>query len=75
VKEPMQVFAGLTWTGLDVGGPCLETFGMNIREDAPANEQGRELQEAASGLTFKWVAFCHAIGCRILSADDEYQGL
>src|ERR1035437_5652461 len=37
---------------------------MNICEDAPAALPGRELQEAGSVLTFKWVTFCHAIGCR-----------
>ena len=40
VKNPMQAFAGLTWTGPDVGGPCLETFGM-ISESSFPFGQGR----------------------------------
>jgi hypothetical protein len=28
VKDPNKVSPGLTWTALDVGGPCVETFGM-----------------------------------------------
>ena len=40
----------LTWTALDVGGPCVEAFGMNIRDGAPAALQGRELQEARLAL-------------------------
>ena len=47
MKDPKRIFPRLTWTALDVGGPCVETFGMNICEDAPAIAQGRELQEAA----------------------------
>ena len=40
VKDPKKDFAGLTWTGLDVGGPCLETFGM-ISESSSPFGQGR----------------------------------
>ena len=29
-------FPRLTWTALDVGGPCVGTFGMNIDQGAPA---------------------------------------
>src|SRR5207249_3355796 len=53
VKDPKENFPGLTWTGLDVGGPCLGAFAMNIRDGAPAVLQGRELQEAAPVLTFE----------------------
>ena len=28
VKDPKENIAGLTWTGLDVGGPCFVAFGM-----------------------------------------------
>jgi hypothetical protein len=28
VKNPKKVFAGLTWTALDVGVPDVETLGM-----------------------------------------------
>ena len=27
VKDPKRNVLGLTWTALDVGGPCVETFG------------------------------------------------
>jgi len=59
VKEPKGklTWGDLTWTGLGVGAPCLEAFGMNKGEGAPAALQGRELQEAAWVLLFKWVAF------------------
>ena len=40
VKDPNENFTGLTWTGLDVGGPCLETFGM-ISEHSSPLRQGR----------------------------------
>jgi hypothetical protein len=40
VKEPMKNFAGLTWTALDVGGPCVEAFGM-ISENSSPHGQGR----------------------------------
>jgi hypothetical protein len=65
VKDPKRIFPRLTWTALDVGGPRVETFGLNICEDAPAIAQGRELQEAASVLTFQIGASCLAIGCHI----------
>ena len=40
VKDPKKVFAGLTWTGLDVGGPCLEALGMISEHSSPLG-QGR----------------------------------
>jgi len=65
VKDPKRIFPRLTWTALDVGGPRVETFGMNICKDAPAIAQGRELQEAAPVLTFQIGGSCLAIGCHI----------
>jgi hypothetical protein len=35
VKEPQRIFPGLTWTGLDVGGPCLGAFGMISENSSP----------------------------------------
>ena len=32
VKYPKRIFPRLTWTGLDVGGPCPGTFGLNTKE-------------------------------------------
>ncbi len=32
-ERPKGKPPGLTWTGLDVGGPCLGTFGLNICEE------------------------------------------
>ena len=40
VKNPNKVFAGLTWTARDVGGPCVEAFGM-ISEHSSPHGQGR----------------------------------
>jgi hypothetical protein len=40
VKDPKKVFAGLTWTARDVGGPCVEAFGM-ISENSSPHGQGR----------------------------------
>jgi hypothetical protein len=51
----------LTWTALDVGGPCVEAFEMNIRDGAPALLQSRELQEAAL-VPFKTGGISHAVG-------------
>ena len=42
VKDPKQNVPGLTWTGLDVGGPCLEAFGM-ISENSSPSGQGRSV--------------------------------
>jgi len=36
VKKPAMKSPWLTWTALDVGGPCVEAFGMNIGDGAPA---------------------------------------
>jgi hypothetical protein len=33
VKNPKRISPRLTWTGLNVGGPCLGTFGMNRCEE------------------------------------------
>ena len=65
MKVPKRIFPRLAWTALDVGGPRVGTFGMNICEDAPAIAQGRELQEAASVLIFQIGGSCLAIGCHI----------
>jgi hypothetical protein len=35
VKEPKENVAGLTWTALDVGGPCVEAFGMTSENSSP----------------------------------------
>ena len=40
VKDPQQDFPGLTWTALDVGGPCVGAFGM-ISENSSPLRQGR----------------------------------
>jgi hypothetical protein len=42
VKEPQRIFPALTWTALDVGGPCVEAFGM-ISENSSPLWQGRSV--------------------------------
>jgi len=40
VKEPKENFEGSTGTGLDVGGPCLETLEI-ISENSSPCDRGR----------------------------------
>jgi hypothetical protein len=40
VKEPKENFSVLTWTALDVGGQCVEAFGMTSEYSSPLG-QGR----------------------------------
>jgi hypothetical protein len=35
-KNPKENFTGLTWTALDVGGPCVEAFGMISENSSPS---------------------------------------
>src|SRR5229473_120402 len=35
-KARDEISSWLTWTALDVGGPCVEVFGLNIGDGAPA---------------------------------------
>jgi hypothetical protein len=35
VKNPNGKFPRLTWTALDVGGPCVETLGMISENSSP----------------------------------------
>ena len=42
VKDPKENAPGLTWTALDVGGPCVETFGMISEHSSPLG-QGRSV--------------------------------
>ena len=42
VKDPKENAPALTWTALDVGGPCVETFGM-ISEHSSPSGQGRSV--------------------------------
>jgi hypothetical protein len=40
VIEPKENLAGLTWTARDVGGSCVEAFGI-INENSSPQGQGR----------------------------------
>jgi len=50
-------FPRLIWTAPDVVGPCVEAFGMNMRDGAPALLHGCEPKEAESGSVSKQVTF------------------
>ncbi len=58
-KARNEISSRLTWTALDVGGPCVEAFRrIHVMAHLPWL-QGRELQEAASGAkSNRWHSPC-----------------
>jgi hypothetical protein len=72
VKDPEENITGLTWTALDVGGPCVETFGI-ICDHGSRSEFlnlghpscGGLGKPTRSGVDFQIGGLCLAIGCHI----------
>src|ERR1035437_4660158 len=52
VKDPKENFAELIWTARDVGGPCVEAFGM-ISENSSPLGQGTPVTSSCFGIDFQ----------------------